>query len=71
MSSSQVPSPASREATSDAPTHHWDELGRRLDDFLAAWEKAGGKAPALADFLPAEPLPLRRLVLAELIKADL
>jgi len=34
---SSLPSPA--DAPADAPTHHWDELARRLEDFLTAWEK--------------------------------
>ena len=68
--SGPAPSPAF-EAPPDAPTHQWDELARRLDEFLAAWEKGAGKGPQLGNFLPAQPPPLRRLVLVELIKADL
>ncbi|MCE9528311.1 MAG: serine/threonine protein kinase [Planctomycetales bacterium] len=59
---------------SDAPTHHWDELARRLDDFLTAWEQAEqekGSPPTIQSFLPAEPAALRRLVLVELIKSDM
>lgn len=61
-------------AISDAPTYHWDELARRLEDFLTAWEKfeeTGGKVPALKEYLPAEPPALRKLVLVELIKSDM
>lgn len=53
----------------DVATHHWDELTQRIDRFLSAWES--GVPPALADHLPAEPVPLRRLTLVELIKVDL
>jgi eukaryotic-like serine/threonine-protein kinase len=70
--SSQLP--ASDSIPADAPTHHWDELARRLDDFLAAWEKfeqAGGAVPTLKEYLPAEPAALRKLVLVELIKTDM
>ena len=52
----------------DASTHHWDELARRIEAFLSAWE--AGPTP-LAEHLPAEPPELRRLTLVELIKVDL
>src|SRR5687767_2880858 len=52
----------------DASTHHWDELARRIEAFLSAWE-AG--PPSLADHLPAQPPELKRLTLVELIKVDL
>jgi serine/threonine protein kinase len=52
----------------DASTHHWDELARRIEAFLSAWE-AG--PPPLAEHLPAEPPELKRLTLVELIKVDL
>ncbi|HUE70499.1 MAG TPA: serine/threonine-protein kinase [Pirellulaceae bacterium] len=52
----------------DASTHHWDELARRIEAFLSAWE-AG--PPLLGEHLPAEPAELRRLTLVELIKVDL
>lgn len=58
----------------DAPTHHWDELARRLEEFLSAWEKVEQEKdapPSIKSFLPAEPLALRRLVLVELIKSDM
>jgi serine/threonine protein kinase len=66
--------PSSAEALVDAPTHHWEELAQRLDDFLAAWEKVespNGTPPAIKNYLPAEPPSLRRLVLVELIKTDM
>ena len=66
--------PSSADALADAPTHHWEELARRLDDFLAAWEKVespGGTPPAIKNYLPTEPPSLRRLVLVELIKTDM
>ena len=69
---SSHPSPA--DAPADAPTHHWEELAQRLDDFLAAWEKVeapNGTPPAIKNFLPAQPPALRRLVLVELIKTDM
>jgi serine/threonine protein kinase len=47
----------------------WDLLAGRLDAFLRAWE--GGAPPELAAFVPDVPPPLRRLILAELVKADL
>lgn len=60
----------SLQLTPDAATQVWDELARRLDQFLAAWD--AGEMPGIATFLPpAEPLALRRLVLVELIKVDL
>ena len=58
----------------DAPTHHWDELARRLEEFLAAWEQvepSQGSPPGIKNFLPAEPPALRKLVLVELIKTDM
>ena len=66
--------PSSADALADAPTHHWEELAQRLDDFLAAWEKVespGGTPPAIKNYLPTEPPSLRRLVLVELIKTDM
>lgn len=53
----------------DSSTHHWDELARRIEAFLSAWEE--GVPPPLAAHLPAEPPQLRRLALVELIKVDL
>jgi hypothetical protein len=47
----------------------WDVVAERLEVFVAAW-KAGGD-PTIADHLPADPIPLRRLVLVELVKVDL
>lgn len=54
---------------SDA-TLSWQQLSASVDGLLAAWQ-AGEAAPTLADFLPAEPAALRRIVLIELIKVDL
>lgn len=51
-----------------AATQAWDELAQRLDRFVEAWEVG---PPSIADFLPNEPLTLRKLVLTELIKVDL
>jgi serine/threonine protein kinase len=47
----------------------WDMLEQRVESFLEAW--AGQPEPSLQPFLPAEPPALRRMVLIELIKADL
>ncbi|MFN0021655.1 MAG: serine/threonine-protein kinase [Pirellulaceae bacterium] len=66
--------PSATDALADAHTHHWDELARRLEDFLTAWEKVEpekSSPPTIRNFLPAEPPPLRRLVLVELIKTDM
>lgn len=52
--------------TSDAA---WNEVAERLGAFVAAWE--AGVEPAIADHLPAGPEERRRLVLVELVKADL
>lgn len=68
---SGVPSSAE---IADAPTHHWEELARRLEDFLTAWgkvEPSVSSPPSIKNFLPAEPLALRKLVLVELIKTDM
>jgi serine/threonine protein kinase len=53
----------------DATQPTWDALARQVDALLAAW--AAGRPPPLADFLPAGPPALRRLVLVELVKVDL
>lgn len=47
----------------------WDVLTKRLEAFMAAWDR--GETPEIAAFLPASGGSLRRLVLIELIKADL
>lgn len=51
----------------------WDELARRLEEFLQAWEatESGAPPPDLAPFLPEQPRALRRVVLQELIKLDM
>ena len=51
----------------DATRTAWNVLAERIDALLAAWD-AGPDPPHLADFLPAEPPALRRLVLVELVK---
>ena len=48
----------------------WDVLARQVEAFLQAWESRAD-APDVAEFLPAGPEHLRRLVLYELIKVDL
>jgi serine/threonine protein kinase len=47
-----------------------DELTQRVEAFLAAWERLDAP-PAIADYLPAEPAALRKMVLSELAKTDL
>lgn len=77
MSSQEIHNPtpvlASDEAAPDADTRLWNDLALRLETFLGAWAQTGESAnpPPIADHLPAEPPVLRRLVLVELIKADL
>jgi serine/threonine protein kinase len=61
---------SSSDLSFDATQPAWDVLAHRIDALLAAWD-AGGTPLRLADFLPAQPSPLRRLILAELIKVDL
>jgi len=62
-----------REARSVTPaieqTAIWDVVAERLEAFVAAWK--AGADPTIADHLPADPIPLRRLVLVELVKVDL
>jgi serine/threonine protein kinase len=53
----------------DVTTGVWDEVSRRLDLFLAAWDN--DTPPQLGDFLPERPLGLRRIVGRELLKADM
>lgn len=48
----------------------WDILSQRLEALIAGWDE-GPDPPPLADFVPADPPTLRRLVLSELIKVDL
>ncbi|MFO0818594.1 MAG: serine/threonine-protein kinase [Pirellulales bacterium] len=54
----------------ESATRVWDEIAVRLDDFLTAWVERDSP-PAIADFLPAHPAAVRRLMLEELVKADL
>jgi hypothetical protein len=52
----------------DSTQPTWDLLAERVDALLNAWES--GAPPALGSFLP-ESAGVRRLILIELIKADL
>ncbi len=56
--------------TPDNATVAWNELAERADALITAWQ-GENLPPDLAQFPPAEPLHLRRLVLVELIKIDL
>ena len=47
----------------------WDLLEQRVEALTAAWDAQ--PEPPLAPLLPSQPPSLRRLVLVELIKADL
>lgn len=62
--------PDSTRLTPDAARHTWTILSGQLDAFIAAWEDTG-VPPALRDFLPDGPPPLRHMALVELIKVDL
>ncbi len=53
-----------------AATVALEQVSARVDSLIAAWESPN-RPPALATFLPEQPLELRRLVLTELIKVDL
>ena len=53
----------------DSTQQTWDLLAERVDALVTAWE--GGAPPALGSFLPDEAPTVRRLILIELIKADL
>lgn len=69
-SDSAVPAPSMPSASAiDVTTGVWDEVSRRLDLFLAAWDN--DSPPQLGDFLPERPLGLRRIVGRELLKADM
>ncbi|MEK6238923.1 MAG: hypothetical protein N2C14_29765, partial [Planctomycetales bacterium] len=48
----------------------WDALADTVGEFVEAWD-AGGDPPGLEQFLPEQPLALRRMTLIELIKVDL
>ena len=56
--------------TPDNATVAWNELAERADALITAWQ-GDNLPPDLAQFPPAEPPHLRRLVLVELIKIDL
>ncbi len=49
-------------------TPAWDILTESVHSLVAAWAQS---VPNLADFIPDVPLPLRSLVLVELVKTDL
>ena len=53
----------------DNANEAWDLLAEKVDSLLAAWDR--GEEPALGEFLPIGPPPLRHLILVELIKVDL
>lgn len=57
------------ELTINAGTEAWGEIENWVTRFLAAWQAKPN--PPLHDYLPANPPTLRKLALAELIKADL
>jgi serine/threonine protein kinase len=48
----------------------WRQLSELAERFALAWQQ-GADAPAVRDYLPAEPPDLRLLTLVELIKLDL
>ena len=48
----------------------WNQLSECLDALARRWQ-AGGHPPDLAEFAPPGPPTLRRMALAELIKADI
>jgi serine/threonine protein kinase len=63
------------EFASDVPSlddayRTWTMVSGRVEAFIKAWER-GGDAPALGDFLPADPPAVRRMTLIELLKVDL
>ncbi|HEY8503291.1 MAG TPA: protein kinase [Gemmataceae bacterium] len=64
------PEPATRTFGPGGGDRTWDLLTEHAARFAAAWE-TDPEPPAIADHLPAEAGAARRLVLAELIKADL
>ena len=53
----------------DSTQPTWDLLAARVDALITAWES--GAPPELASFLPDATPAIRRLILIELIKADL
>ncbi len=53
-----------------AATVALEQVSARVDSLIASWESPN-RPPVLANFLPDQPLELRRLVLTELIKVDL
>jgi hypothetical protein len=60
----------STKVPTDPATLAWNELVDRVDALITAWQ-GEDLPPDLSQFLPAEPVSLRRLVLTELIKIDL
>jgi serine/threonine protein kinase len=65
-----APSSTSQELTLEEASTAWEALADYVGGFLKAWE-AGGEPPPIAPYLPAEPGPLRRMALVELVKIDL
>src|SRR3954466_3682996 len=55
--------------SAQAATLAWDDLAKRLEQFIATWE--AGNEPTLTEFLPPDPPAHRRMVLVELVKVDL
>ena len=60
----------STKLTLDTAHHTWTILSGRVEAFVDAWERAG-EPPSPREFLPADPPPVRRMTLVELIKVDL
>ncbi|HEY2253051.1 MAG TPA: serine/threonine-protein kinase [Planctomycetaceae bacterium] len=56
--------------TFDMAHHAWTILSGRVEAFVDAWEHAA-EPPSPREFLPADPLPVRRMTLVELLKVDL
>src|SRR5947208_647113 len=55
--------------TASPATPGWSVVSGHLAALARAWDS--GHPPATADFLPADPPEVRRLVLVELVKLDL
>ncbi len=71
MSTSSAAQKKSETAPAGADaTLAWEQLTAQVDRLIASWER-GGDPPDLAQFMPAEPPELRRMLLTELIKVDL
>lgn len=61
---------SSTKLTLDTAHHTWTVLSGHVEAFINAWEHAG-EPPSPREFLPADPPPVRRMTLVELIKVDL